>query len=256
MIQKYGRKPDSNHYKRIVANKKIAYITHLIENTNQLVIIASIDYPEIKPSLLDRFLILAKREKVKPLIFITKIDLEDKRNKNTNNVKKKLTSDEIVKMYQKIGYQIIAFSNLEKMPILEIRNLLKDKKTAIVGHSGVGKTSLINNIDQSYNESTNEISAFTKKGRHTTRKIRMHQLSFGGIVYDMPGLKEIALVDISAMEIASYYDEFFLFSKNCRYPNCIHHHENECEVKKAVSEGKIHPLRYENYLKILGDVEF
>ena len=115
----------------------------------------------------------------------------------------------------------------------------------------MGKTSLLNNIEPNYQQKVQAISDYTKKGRHTTTRIYKHDLSFGGVIYDMPGLKEVDFVDIAKRELSTYYPEFAEYALECKYSNCLHHKENECGVKHALQSKAIHPLRYKNYLNIL-----
>ena len=241
-----NRKKDSNYYRRQIGSKKIAYISHLIQNTNQLLIVSSITYPQVKPGLIDRFLILAEREKVEPIIVLTKLDLEGKAGYHCE-----YSSNDLQNVYQSIGYKVILLSNVDNQREATITDVLRNKITAVIGHSGVGKTTMLNNIDPSFNQEVKEVSSFTKRGRHTTKRIRLHHLSFGGLVYDMPGLKEIDFIDIHASELTHYYFEFAIHAKNCQFKDCLHHHEKNCEVKLALNNKLISLFRYENYLNVL-----
>ncbi len=239
-LTKGGRKKDSNYYKNLIAKKKIAYITHLATNLDQLIITNSLTLPKFTPGLIDRFLIFSQMEKIKPIIMMTKIDLvsqEEALNKK--------------KIYETIGYQVFLISNKTLEGLELIKEILKDKRSAIVGHSGVGKTSMLNHVDSAFCEKIQEISDYTKKGRHTTSTIRLYELSFGGIIYDMPGLKEMDFTTLSKRELSNYYKEFKRYDLNCHFSNCLHLHEKRCGVKEAVLKKEIHPIRYKNYLTIL-----
>ena len=242
-----GRKADSNYFKRHLHSKKVATISHLIENTDQLFIVASLTYPQLKPGLIDRFLILAQQENVKPIILLTKLDLEESHPCAYASV-------EIKAMYEKIGYVVFAISNVTDPQTEKLREMLKDKTTAVIGHSGVGKTTMMNHVDPTFNQSTAEISSFTRKGRHTTTKVRMHDFSFGGRVYDMPGIKEMSFIDIGKRDVSAFYPEFQALLQNCQFSNCLHQHERRCAIKEGLDNGSVHPIRYENYLNILNSL--
>ena len=110
---------------------------------------------------------------------------------------------------------------------------------------------MLNIIDKDFSAQVQSVSAFTKKGRHTTTRIFLHEFSFGGIVYDMPGLKEIDFVDILRIDLRNYYPEFLNLPENCKFKNCTHSHEKDCSIKRLVNQSIIHPIRYQNYLQIL-----
>ncbi len=245
-----NRKKDSNYYRRKIANKKVAYISHLIKNTNQLLIVSAITYPQVRPGLIDRFLILAERENVRPIIILTKLDLEGKAEYPCE-----YSSKDLQTIYQQIGYKVILLSNFNDRYQDVITDLLKDKRTAVVGHSGVGKTTLLNNLDPTFSQEVKEVSSFTRRGRHTTNKIRLHNFSFGGLVYDMPGLKEIDFFDIRPNELTHYYLEFVAHSRKCQFTDCLHRQEKSCEVKTALNNKLISFVRYQSYLNILKDLE-
>ena len=245
---KGSRKQDSNYYKRKAKDKKIAYISHLLQNTSQLAIVSSIVYPELKTGLIDRFLVMAIREQVKPFIIITKTDIEQKYNNSDYSSKK------IVHIYRDIGYPIVAIDNKKNLAKEKLVKWFKGEMTAIIGHSGVGKTTMLTGIDPSYVAATQEISSFTKRGRHTTTVIKMHDLQFGGAVYDMPGLKEVDFVGINKKDLNYYYPDFHQASTQCHFSDCVHLKEKNCGVKEALARREIHELRYKNYLSILADL--
>ena len=246
-----GRKRESNYYRRRIRNKKIAYISFLVRNTDQITIVSSITYPEIKPGLIDRLLVLAQRESVRPLILITKTDME-----KGISPPLPLSSNQVQKIYTDAGFTTLCLSNTDPSDEKHeaVRDLLRDRLTAVVGHSGVGKTTLLKRLDTTYTAKTQNISAYTRRGRHTTTSIRMHKFAFGGKVYDMPGLKEIDFIDLEKRELSLFYPDFESHARGCHFSDCLHVHEKSCGVKEAVRRDAISDLRYENYLNILADL--
>ncbi len=238
---KGGRKSDSRFIKNKIAYRKIAYINNLIENVEQLIVVVSLKQPYFNSGLLDRFLVLASMSQVKSILIITKIDLATK-----EELKK------VLKIYEKINLPYYAVNNFQlKIKEELIEKLFKKKISAVVGHSGVGKTSLLNQIDPSFKEKVAEVSQITFRGKHTTKRIRKHEFSFEGAVYDMPGLKEIGYIHLAKGELKNHYPEFNLPAEKCYYKNCQHFHEPNCVVKENLNEDSIHPIRYKNYINIL-----
>ncbi|BBM89582.1 hypothetical protein COTS27_01287 [Spirochaetota bacterium] len=129
------------------------------------------------------------------------------------------------------------------------------KRSAVVGHSGVGKTALLTKIDKNYDGRVREVSLFTRRGRHTTTRVTRHECYFGGEVFDMPGLKELDFTDVTKRDLSRCYEEFAGFTNRCSFNNCLHDHEPHCAVRDAVRSGSIHPIRYRNYLQILGTLD-
>ena len=242
-----GRKEDSNYFKRKIASKKIAIVHYLVKQIDQLVIVSSFVLPKPKPGLIDRFIILAESACIKPILIFTKRDLVDREQEK-----------ELLDVYKNTGYPCYVFSNDEettKKYSLATSEFLRKKifakrKSAVVGHSGVGKTTMLKIVDPSYQARVAPISDFTKKGRHTTTRVRLYDFPFGGTVYDMPGLKVLDYIDLTSNEIKNFYREFERYRKSCEYKNCTHDHEKNCKVKEAVQQGKIHPARYSSYLQI------
>jgi len=244
-LSRGGRKTDSNYYRRHLGKKKINCISYLIRNTDQILITSSVVQPAFKTGLIDRLILLSHIEKASPVICITKTDLASAKSEY-----------EVISMiYKASGCPVYFTSIITGEGLEQIRSLLSHKKTAIVGHSGTGKTSLLRAIDPHFNEQIQEVSDYTGKGKHTTRKVCLRDLSFGGIVYDMPGLKEMDFIDLNKQDLSHYYPEFKTPAIRCRFSDCTHAHETECGVKNAVADGLIHAERYENYLNILNSLE-
>lgn len=213
-------------------------------NIDQLAIVVSVKEPELKPGLIDRFLIIAQRGCLRPLILFNKIDLG----------KTGLVS-EIQNIYENMGVAFLALSGLSGENIDRLQILLKDHKTIFAGHSGVGKSTILNRLLPGLNLRIAEISNYSGKGVHTTTSVELFELPHGGFVVDSPGLKVLGLWDIKKNDIANYYPEFQKYLDSCRFAGCSHIHEPDCAVKEAVRNGEICKLRYQNYISIFNSLE-
>ncbi len=211
----------------------------LVANIDQVLIVVSAADPEFKPQLVDRYLVSAERHEISPLICINKIDLVDP-----------VILQESVRAYGRIGYHVVLTSNRDGRGISQLRSCLAGRQTAVSGQSGVGKSSLLNQVDSGLKLQTADVSDWSRKGTHTTRRSRLVPLSFGGWVADTPGIRQFELWDIAVEEIDGYFIEFRPFIAYCRFPNCSHIHENECGVRAAVAQGLISELRYNSYLRL------
>ena len=156
-------------------------------------------------------------------------------------------------IYQNIGYKSLFVSALKNENLETLKAELKDKTTLIAGHSGVGKSTLMNAIQPNLNIRTEEISKIHAKGMHTTTFAEMHFLDFGGRVIDTPGIKELGILDFKTEEISHYFVEMRAVLNNCKFNNCMHEKEPGCAVRQAYYDGKISEERYVNYLGILTD---
>ena len=219
----------------------------LAANIDQAVLMVTIAYPETYTIFIDRFLITAEAYEIPAKIIFNKTDLyNEKQNQYLN---------ELINIYQNVGYECFATSVKNHTNIDKIKSLLKNKISLIAGNSGVGKSSLINLIDPGFDLKTSEISDYHKSGKHTTTFAEMFELSIGGYIIDTPGIRGFGLHDIKNEELFHFFPEIFKISKNCKYHNCTHVHEPGCAIKKAIEEGTVSQLRYENYLNILFDDE-
>lgn len=250
-----GRKQDSNYHRIILGNKKITVLTHLLANVDQMLIVLSMLHPRIKLGLIDRFLVMAESENLQSKIILTKIDLLEKYPQDVTH-----THFEIQKIYQNLGYSVVPVVLLQETDSLKemlktLSTWLTKKRTIIVGHSGVGKTTLLNKVDPKYMQKTQEVSQSTFQGKHTTTRVRLHSLYFGGEIFDMPGLKEVTQVNITKRELGNYFLDIRKYARNCFFSNCIHDSEKNCAVKDAVLHEKIHPLRFSSYNNILQELK-
>ncbi len=215
----------------------------LAANIDQALLIVTMGNPRTSTGFIDRFLLTAEAYHIPTVIIFNKQDMLD--------VKGKKKQDFVSKIYQDIGYKTLFVSALQNENVEEVKALMKDKTSLIAGHSGVGKSTLMNAVQPHLNLKTDNISRITGKGMHTTTFAEMHPLSFGGSVIDTPGIREFGIKDFKPEEISHYYIEMREVLNNCKFNNCLHEREPGCAVKKAYQEGKITEERYSNYLNIM-----
>ncbi len=225
---------------------KLSKQTHVIAaNIDQAVIIATLAYPRTSTGFVDRFLVTCEAYSIPAVIVFNKYDLLQ------GSEEALLYLDELSQIYSGAGYRCLQVSATEKHNIELFNDLLANKISLLAGHSGVGKSALINVIEPWLNLKVQTISKAHKKGRHTTTFAEMIPLSNGGMIIDTPGIKEFGLVDFEAWELCHYFPEMRQYFNRCRYDNCTHFNEPGCSVKKAVEENAISLSRYENYLNML-----
>jgi ribosome biogenesis GTPase / thiamine phosphate phosphatase len=220
--------------------------SHIIAaNIDQLLVIAAIEQPRTSTGFIDRVFVTAEAYHIPATVVFNKTDLYGEASG-----KRYL---ELMDLYKSLGYGVLATSALSGEGVEQFSELLRDKTTLLAGHSGVGKSALINKADPNLKLKTGLISNYHNKGMHTTTFAEMFPLSFGGFIIDTPGIKEFGLVHFESTEVAERFPEFRELMSLCRYSNCTHVHEPGCAVKEALSEGVINKGRYVNYLGILND---
>lgn len=226
---------------------KLSKATHIIAaNIDQVVIVVSLTKPRTSTGFIDRILTTAEAYHIPAAIVFNKFDLYDE---------KTVDSLEFLKnTYENAGYGCLITSVPESLRLTQFKAMLQGKISLLSGHSGVGKSALINSIDPSLNLKTGEISAYHDKGIHTTTFANMFPLSFGGYVIDTPGIKEFGLVEFNKVELGQRFPEMRKIMHGCRFNNCIHVNEPGCAVTKAVSGGDIAEFRYNNYLNMLNSI--
>lgn len=217
---------------------------HIIAaNLDLAVAVQSVAKPFPKPGFIDRFLVSCEAYDVPPAIVFNKTDLgKDKHQRNLEN---------LTEIYRRLNYQVLHTSINDSDSVDRLSELIKDKLVVLVGHSGVGKSSLINAIDPDLNLKTAEISKTSEKGKHTTTFARLHKLSNGARLVDTPGIREFGLVNIEKEELSLFFPEMKRKREECQFYNCTHIHEPGCKVMQEVEEGIISEQRYESYLNIL-----
>jgi ribosome biogenesis GTPase len=221
----------------------------LAANVDQAFLIATLAFPRTSAGFIDRFLVTAEAYHIPVTIFFNKTDLfED----DTTLIQE---LDDFMSIYSSIGYSCYKISVKHKKDIELLRSLSRDKVTLIAGHSGVGKSTLVNAMDEHLQLKIGEISETHLKGKHTTTFAEMHHLNYGGFIIDTPGIKELGLVDMEKDEISNYFPEMRALKPECKFNNCLHLNEPKCAVIKAVEEGRIAVSRYHTYLGIMNGEE-
>lgn len=221
---------------------------HIIaSNIDIAFLVVTLYEPKTFVSFIDRFLVSAEAYRIPAVIIFNKVDIL---NKEQN---KEL--EELINIYEKIGYPCIKTSVTENYNLDKVKELMKDKVTVFSGHSGVGKSSLINALDNNISIKTSEISEQHKQGKHTTTFAEMHELNFGGFIIDTPGIRGLGLVDIEKEELSHYYPEMRAIMNECKFNNCVHINEPNCAVKEAVKTGEISESRYNTYYNIYNEVD-
>lgn len=223
--------------------------THIIaSNIDICFLIVTINNPVTTTSFIDRFLVTAKAYGIEAVIIFNKIDTFDE-----------ATLDEqlyLQHIYSEIGYQCLRVSATDNKGISELMELMKGKVSMFSGHSGVGKSTLVNAIEPTLNLKTKEISNTHAQGQHTTTFAEMFDLSNDIRIIDTPGIRGFGVVDMEKQEISDYFPEFFAIKHNCKFNNCLHKDEPKCAIKEALERDEITWSRYNSYLKILeGDEE-
>jgi len=222
--------------------------SHIIAaNLDQCMLIVTVNYPETSTTFIDRFLASAEAYRVPVCLVFNKTDRYSEEESSY--------LDALIHLYTHIGYPCLKISALNETGLDEIKQALKGKITLLSGHSGVGKSTLINAILPEQSLKTGEISTAHNTGMHTTTFSEMFPLEEGGYLIDTPGIKGFGTFDMEEEEIGHYFKEIFEFSTNCKYNNCTHRHEPGCAVREAVEKHFISESRYTSYLSMMEDKE-
>jgi ribosome biogenesis GTPase len=239
------------HDRRNYINRQSPRFKHqqhiVAANIDQSLLLATLKEPRTSQGFIDRFLVASEAYHVPAIIVFNKADLF--RKKETEQF------EELKAMYQRIGYKVFLISVKSNQGIEGVKKELENKTTLISGHSGVGKSSLLNIIFPEMSLKTGDISGWSGKGQHTTTFAEMFDLSFGGSIIDTPGMREFGLIDISKQELSHYFPEMRDRLQNCQFNNCLHVNEPGCAIKEAVIEGEIDENRYVSYVNILDSIE-
>lgn len=228
--------PHNKNQKHIVAS-----------NLDQSILIATIKDPRTSTGFIDRFLVSCEVYHLEAILVFNKADILDEEDMKYFQYLKNL--------YTAIGYKVHLVSAEKEEGIDTLKNLMQNKVTLLTGHSGVGKSTVINKILPEKDLFTQEVSAWSGKGMHTTTFAQMYDLPFGGQLIDTPGIRELGIVNVSRAELSGYFPEIKKVLVNCKYNNCSHFNEPGCAVKDAVANGIISEERYVNYAKIFETIE-
>lgn len=215
-----------------------------VANIDQALVIFAITRPSPNLNLLDRFLIMMERQGLKSIICFNKQDIASEEEK-----------ENLSRAYETCGYQVLFASALEQESIRQLKELLQHKTTTVAGPSGVGKSSLINRLQPGIQMETGAISEKIARGRHTTRHTELISLGEGAYIMDTPGFSSLGLFDMTKEELGNYYPEFRQYEEKCRFQGCAHIHEPDCAVKKALQDGAVSQIRYDNYVLLYEELK-
>jgi ribosome biogenesis GTPase len=223
--------------------------THIIAaNIDVVFLLITINNPPTTTSFIDRFLVTAEAYDIETVLVFNKIDTYDEAMRDEQLY--------LQYIYSEIGYKCLKVSALQKKGLDELKEMMIGKVSMFSGHSGVGKSTLVNALEPNLNLKTKTISEQSKQGQHTTTFAEMYDLSFDAKIIDTPGIKGFGVVDMEPDEVSDFFPEFFRLKDQCKFNNCLHKEEPHCAVKKALEENKVAWSRYNSYLKILeGDDE-
>lgn len=218
--------------------------THVIaSNIDQVFLLITIENPQTFTSFIDRFLVTAEAYSIKTILLFNKIDTYNK--EALDEVKY------LAHIYRKVGYECIGISASTGKNVDKVKAIMQDKVSMFAGHSGVGKSTLVNAIEPELDLKTKSISTQHMQGQHTTTFAEMFDLSFGAKIIDTPGIKGFGIVDMDKEEVSDYFPEFFDLKQDCKFNNCLHIEEPKCAIKDALDKDEIAYSRYKSYISIL-----
>lgn len=217
----------------------------LAANIDQAILIATLVFPRTSLGFIDRFLVSAESFRIPAVLVFNKTDLLDEDQRELQAA--------LMDMYEQIGYTSLAISALNPEDVATLGQHLNQKVSLFSGHSGVGKSTILNRVHPDINQKTSEVSTFANKGVHTTTYAEMFRIDGSSFVIDTPGIKELGLMDIQEGELRDYFPEMRAMMGECKFYDCTHTHEPGCAVREAVEEGSISESRYYNYLSMLED---
>jgi ribosome biogenesis GTPase / thiamine phosphate phosphatase len=227
----------------------LSHQMHIIaSNLDYVFLLITVNNPPTTFNFIDRFLVTAEAYGIETILIFNKIDTFEEATLNDQLY--------MQHVYEQIGYKCLRVSAIENKGIEELKTIMFGKTTMFSGHSGVGKSTLVNALEPSLDLKTKNISEQSKQGQHTTTFAEMFDMRFGASIIDTPGIKGFGIVDLEKEDISGYFPEFFKLKDQCKFNNCLHKEEPHCAIKKALEDDKVSWTRYNSYLKILeGDDE-
>lgn len=216
--------------------RKNALIRPAVANIDQALVIFSMTKPEPNLNLLDRFLLMMRQQGENCIICFNKTDISDEKEQ-----------ERLTAVYEKSGCQVLFVSAKEKQGMDRLRALLKGKTTTVAGPSGVGKSSIVNELQSEITMETGAVSEKIERGKHTTRHAELLAAGEDTYIFDTPGFSSLGMFDLEKEDLKAYYPEFEEYENTCRFLGCVHVNEPDCKVKEAVEQGLISRERYENY---------
>ncbi|WP_200980357.1 ribosome small subunit-dependent GTPase A [Echinicola sp. 20G] len=225
-----------------------SHFSHILaSNIDQAFLVITLKQPRTSLGFIDRFIVSTESFRIPTTLVVNKIDVIKKE-------KDQEFLQDIREIYEPLGYPVMEISALHDADLKsQFSEKLKGKTTLLSGHSGVGKSTLLNKLVPDAGQSTKEVSSFTSKGVHTTTFAEMFPVEDGGYLIDTPGIKEFGILDIEEEELSHYFVEMRKYLGQCKYNNCKHLNEPGCKVLEVLEEGYIHPYRYDSYVKILNE---
>jgi len=233
LIRQSPRNPNLNHI--VASNIDMAFLVVTISN------------PEVRYGFIDRFLLVSEAYHIPTTLVVNKSDLHTEEDEHALAIFKDV--------YGSIGYPIVTVSALEGDGIDELKQMMNDNVNVFSGQSGVGKSSLINAICPEMEIKTLTLSNFNGKGQHTTTFAEMHELPFGGYIVDTPGIKQLGIVNVEVEEVSHYFKEMLPHIDKCKFADCMHLNEPNCEIKNLFQTGEIAETRYNSYFHIIEDIK-
>ena len=211
----------------------------IVANLDRVVAVFSASIPEMNPRLVDRFLVIAEHADVESILVLTKLDEADEDETRAR-----------IRVYEELGYRVLFTSARDGRGLDELSGLLREGISALVGPSGVGKSSILNALQPELGLAVGDLSDLHRKGKHTTRVAQLHSYR-EGFIADTPGIRELAAFAIPARDLARAFPDLRAYIDDCQFGDCLHHKERGCAVLRALQEGRLHPERYDSYLRQL-----
>lgn len=238
--------PRENYVIRKSTRKQ--HFSHIIaSNLDQAILVVTMKNPRTSLGFIDRFLVSTESFRIPAILVVNKVDLMDGEDEED-------WLQDIRDIYKPLGYEVLEVSAMHDEGVRDkILPFIQGKSSLISGHSGVGKSTLLNRLVPEARQETNEVSGYSSKGVHTTTFAEMFFLKEGGDLIDTPGIKEFGILDVEDTELSHYFPEMRAYLGECKYNNCKHINEPGCVIIQKVEEGYIHPYRYQSYINILSE---